>query len=348
MSPMIRTFVLLMSLLPSLALAAPDPDAIKTAGRQFTEQFHAGDTSAIWKRMTTQMQSALTSEQAFAAFREQVGAQLGKEQTVVEEQTLQHGGFEVYLRRSRFERFAGVIVTQWAFDSDGRVAGFFIRPDQSAAAAAPAPNPHADRATVTPLRLPFDDEFFVVWGGRTAEQNYHVVDRNQRFAYDFVIMRDGATHAGDGRRNEDYHCYGRPILAPADGVVSEVIDGVADNVPGRMDASEVTGNRIVIDHGHGEHSLLAHLKPGSPTVAVGERVSAGQPIARCGNSGNSSEPHLHYQLQDGPQFGSSAGLPARFVDYLADGRTVPSGEPIRGQQVRPAATDRAPVARLVR
>jgi murein DD-endopeptidase MepM/ murein hydrolase activator NlpD len=335
MSLSFRTIMLVMGLLPGI-VAAADLDAVKADGRELSDAFHAGDTDAVWERMTPQMQSALKSAQAFATFREQAGAQLGSEKEVIDEKTLEQDGYAVYLRRSRFENFDGVIVTQWAFDAEGRVAGFFIRPDQSGAAT-PAPSPHSDRRTVTPLRLPFDDEYYVFWGGRNAEQNYHVIDPNQRFAYDFVIMRDGATHAGDGRRNEDYYCYDRPILAPAAGAVAEVVDGVADNLPGQMDASVVTGNRIVIDHGHGEYSLLAHLKPGSLRVAVGERVDAGQPIARCGNSGNSSEPHLHYQLQDGPAFGTSAGLPAQFVDYLADGKPVRSGEPVRGQQVRPAS-----------
>jgi murein DD-endopeptidase MepM/ murein hydrolase activator NlpD len=65
-------------------------------------------------------------------------------------------------------------------------------------------------------------------------------------------------------------------------------------------------------------------------------VARGQRLGECGNSGNSSEPHLHYQLQDGPEMGPSAGLPAQFTDYLADGQPVARGEPVRGQAIRPA------------
>ncbi len=158
----------------------------------------------------------------------------------------------------------------------------------------------------------------------------------QRFALDLLILRDGASHTGSGRRNEDYDCFGKPILAPAIGKVLEVLDGVADNVPGQMNPKIVTGNRVIIDHGNNEYSVLAHLCKGSPRVASGDAVHAGDRIGDCGNSGNSSEPHLHYQLQDGPAFGASAGLPAQFSNYVADDQPVARGEPTRGQRIRPA------------
>ena len=75
----------------------------------------------------------------------------------------------------------------------------------------------------------------------------------------------------------------------------------------------------MIDHGHGEYSLLAHLRKGSVTVKTGGRVTQGQIIGRCGNSGNTSEPHLHYHPQNSGKFGNSEGLPAQFVNYVADG-----------------------------
>ena len=71
---------------------------------------------------------------------------------------------------------------------------------------------------------------------------------------------------------------------------------------------------------------------GSVRVKVGQRVSAGQILGRTGNSGNSSEPHLHFHVQDLPDlFGDAKGLPVRFADYIADGRRVSSGSPVQGQ-----------------
>lgn len=81
----------------------------------------------------------------------------------------------------------------------------------------PAATGHEDHRTRTALRLPFRGEWYVAWGGREAHQNRHVRARDQRFAYDFVVLRDGSTHEGDGSENADYHCFGRPVLAPAGG-----------------------------------------------------------------------------------------------------------------------------------
>lgn len=75
----------------------------------------------------------------------------------------------------------------------------------------------------------------------------------------------------------------------------------------------MVGNHVTIDHGNGVHSLYAHLRRGSVRVAVGDRVSAGDVIGEVGNSGNTSEPHLHFQLMDRPSVMNAAGLPFRFT-----------------------------------
>ena len=72
------------------------------------------------------------------------------------------------------------------------------------------------------------------------------------------------------------------------------------------------GNCVVIDHGNSEYSVLAHMQLGSVTVKAGERVAAGQVIGKLGSSGDSGGPHLHYQLQSGPQLFRDEPLPFRF------------------------------------
>jgi murein DD-endopeptidase MepM/ murein hydrolase activator NlpD len=69
-----------------------------------------------------------------------------------------------------------------------------------------------------------------------------------------------------------------------------------------LNKKQPKGNYVIIDHGNGEYSFLAHLKKGSMVVAVGDSLKSGQFIGLCGNSGNSSEPHLHYHLQNKPIF----------------------------------------------
>jgi hypothetical protein len=218
------------------------------------------------------------------------------------------------------------------------VRGFQVTPE----VVRPAPSRYLDYATKTELRLPFapGDAWFVFWGGRAVEQNYHAAYSDQRFAYDLLAMQDGRTHAGEGKKNEDYHCFDRAIVAPGAGVVVSVENDVPDNVPGVMNAAVPLGNHVILDHGNGEFSFLAHFKRGSVVVEKGQRVAAGDALGRSGNSGNSSEPHLHYHLQDAPEFQQGGqGLPAFFLGYEADGELVERGEPVKGQTLRALARE---------
>lgn len=73
------------------------------------------------------------------------------------------------------------------------------------------------------------------------------------------------------------------------------------------------GNHVIVEHAGGEYSVYAHLQPGSITVRPGERVVAGSQLGRVGSSGNSTEPHLHFQLNDGPDVSTARGLPVEFT-----------------------------------
>jgi murein DD-endopeptidase MepM/ murein hydrolase activator NlpD len=162
---------------------------------------------------------------------------------------------------------------------------------------------------------------------------------DQRHAYDFLVWRAGATHRGSGARNSDYWAWGKRVLAPASGQVVAAVDGVHDNRPQVEveNPGEPAGNHVVLDLGNGEYALLAHFRKGSLAVRKGDRVSAGDILGRVGNSGNSSEPHLHFHVQDRPGlFGAARGLPLAFVDYRADGRRVARGTPVQGQFVERA------------
>ena len=329
-----------LSGLPALASAAGAPPAAAPAaqdeagmraGRELARLFLAADIEALWPRLAPAMQEALKDKDAFAGFRAQVGEQLGTEEEVLAETTQASQGLQVYVRTGRWSRVSLPIVMQWAIDADGRVAGFYIRPATSAAA--PAHSPHADYRTKAPLRLPFEGQWFVFWGGRTPEQNHHVAVRDQRFAYDLLKTVDGRTHRGDGKTLSDYYCWNEKILAPAAATVVASIDGLPDQAIGTTNAAQAAGNHVVLDLGQGEYAVLAHLRQGSVRVKAGDTVAAGGELGRCGNSGNTSEPHLHFQLQDDPRLGRGDGLPAYFRDFIADGRPVAQGELLRGQQV---------------
>lgn len=138
----------------------------------------------------------------------------------------------------------------------------------------------------------------------------------QRFAIDFLqVDSAGSSHHGDPSKNENYYAYGTPLLAVADGIVVETKDSIPQNVPGvnsravPIDMVTVGGNHVAIDIGNGHYALYAHVQPGSLRVKVGDHVKRGQVVALLGNSGNSTEPHVHFQIADGPTFLSSEGLP---------------------------------------
>lgn len=133
------------------------------------------------------------------------------------------------------------------------------------------------------------------------------------------------------RRPEDYPAFGEPVVAPVAGTVVVAHDGQRDHLcraswaavvymmiesmvrelPG---SRYVLGNHVVIRNADGVHALLAHLQRGSLAVGVGDTVEAGEVVARCGNSGNTSEPHVHFQLMESPRPLLAAGLPFRFTD----------------------------------
>ncbi|NLK86505.1 MAG: M23 family metallopeptidase [Clostridiaceae bacterium] len=113
------------------------------------------------------------------------------------------------------------------------------------------------------------------------------------------------------------YCYGRDVFAPADGTVICFRNDRPDSKTygnGSTDSSvkDIRGNFIVIRHTDKEYSFIAHLLPGSITVKKGQQVKRGERIARCGNSGNTSEPHIHFHIQDGKGIFTSAGLPVVF------------------------------------
>ncbi|HET6462716.1 MAG TPA: M23 family metallopeptidase, partial [Candidatus Krumholzibacteria bacterium] len=196
------------------------------------------------------------------------------------------------------------------------------------------PTTKLDYITKTTLQLPFNGEWFVFWGGRTLAENYHASSRSQRFAYDMLIMKNGESHTGDGKKLTDYFSFGQDILAPAAGTVVWSCDSLPNNEIGQSNTTHPVGNGVVIDHGNGEFSLIAHLQPKSQKFKVGDKVQAGVVIGKCGNSGNTSEPHLHYHLQTGPDIMSAEGLPVVFTGLCVDGKKVDKAEPKKGQSVK--------------
>ncbi|MDX9848584.1 MAG: urea transporter [Tenuifilaceae bacterium] len=157
-----------------------------------------------------------------------------------------------------------------------------------------------------PVHLPFFGDWTVTQGhdGNITHKG------SWKHAWDFEIKdEEGKTYKNGGDFADDYYCFGKNIISPADGVIEEIIDDIPDNTIGDKNLEYNWGNTIVIKHTEFLYSKLCHLKPKSIVVQVGQRVKRGDFLAKCGNSGNSPYPHLHFQLQTTPYIGSKT------IDY---------------------------------
>jgi murein DD-endopeptidase MepM/ murein hydrolase activator NlpD len=201
--------------------------------------------------------------------------------------------------------------------------------------------------------FPLKGAWYVGWG--PSLHSGHRAHAPEEFALDIGRLGgDGRTYRGEGLRFEDYYAYGAPVLAAADGRVVRAEDGghedpatlrrpgeTAEAYEARHQSDLISnlaqrgqdwpvGNYVMIDHGGGEFSLYAHLQPGSIRVRVGDRVARGDLVGRLGSSGNSTEPHLHFQVCDRPDPLHCAGIPVEFNNLSilwADGtRALQSGD----------------------
>ncbi|HEY9331013.1 MAG TPA: M23 family metallopeptidase [Streptomyces sp.] len=150
------------------------------------------------------------------------------------------------------------------------------------------------------------------------------------------------------RRNQHFPAFGAPLLAVADGTVVYASHGRRDHLSRNsgpaliylmlIEASvrdvlgpgAIVGNHLVLDLGDGTYAMYAHLRRGSLRVRVGEEVRAGQMLAECGNSGNSTEPHVHFQLMDDPDLDVAVGIPFtwRGIGLPANGEAFTTGDAV--------------------
>ena len=218
-----------------------------------------------------------------------------------------------------------VLGFQFAFDQDGIIQAFTIKSMTD-----PLPEPHADYESDVSMQLPFDCLWYTLWGGRQELYNYHTYYAPGAYAYDLMVWDDGGTCAEPCEENDDFYVFGLPILAPAAGVVAEMEDGNPDMTPGVADPAALEGNHVMLEVASGEYLLFAHMQQGSVLVKEGEEVEAGQELGKVGNSGNTTQAHLHLHLQDQDHYDSNAeSMPLEFSNLNIDGTyfemAMPSG-----------------------
>jgi murein DD-endopeptidase MepM/ murein hydrolase activator NlpD len=145
------------------------------------------------------------------------------------------------------------------------------------------------------LSLPLrDGRFYVVQGGASRVINHHYPDRTQKFAVDIDEIDDRGNRGSisDSASVRDYRIYGKAVFSPCEGRVRNVRDGLPDEAPPNGSTRYAGGNFVAIDCDD-VTVFLAHLRPGSITVSAGQVVHLADQLGEVGNSGNSSEPHLH-------------------------------------------------------
>jgi Peptidase family M23 len=189
-----------------------------------------------------------------------------------------------------------------------------------------------------PVHSPVRGRWIAINSPADKVPSHGVHSAGQTYAIDLVYWPDTSApwksvHTWPlARPPEAFPGFGQPICAPAHGRVVRTrgwwrdhwsrnswaalpylfLEGSARELVG---PGALLGNHVVVDMGDGVYAVLAHLRHGSVMVKKGQLVLAGQPLAECGNSGNSSEPHIHFQLMDKPGAAFAAGLPFGFAGY---------------------------------
>ena len=155
------------------------------------------------------------------------------------------------------------------------------------------------------LLIPFRPPFHGSWTVSQGHDGEITHKEDWKYAWDFVITdKNDKEFENTGLFTDDYYCFGKSVLAPANGTIEKIINHIPDNEIGKYNLRENWGNTVVIKHDDHIYSSLNHLKNGSVKVKTGDTVKQGQKIAEAGNSGRSPYPHLHFQIQNTPYIGS--------------------------------------------
>lgn len=147
------------------------------------------------------------------------------------------------------------------------------------------------------VAYPVDAPTLVMHGGPSLLTNYHYLHQSQKHALDIGGMsEDGMIHPPGKPLTED-SCYGAPLIAVADGTIVKVVSDEPDVAFGKRGEGHPAGNHVLLEIAPSRYALYAHMKQNSAVVVEGQVVKTGDPLGACGNSGNTSQPHLHFQIQ---------------------------------------------------
>lgn len=292
----------------------------KIVADSFELNYNADNFGAIYLSFSSEMQKVLPLEKT-QEFLKGLKSQAGK---IIQRQFARYE--QTYASyKTNFER--ALFAVNISVDNNSKINGLFVKPFKE-------PNLPKIIRNSTQLILPFNDEWTVVWGGDTKELNYHVESEAQKNAFDILIKQNnGKSYKTSGATNEDYYAFGKDLIAPCDGEIVLVVDGVKDNVPGISNPIFVPGNTVILKTANNEYLVFAHFKQHSIAVKQGQQVKQGQLLGLCGNSGNSSEPHLHFHIQNVEDMNTATGVKCYFDQIIVNGHAQTDYSPIQNDKI---------------
>ena len=194
----------------------------------------------------------------------------------------------------------------------------------------------------TKIALPFSGEWSVYQGfdGEWTHKGTY------KYAYDFVKRKEGKNYEGEGLHLNEYYCFGESVLSPIDGYVVDLRHDLPDNYIGSVDRINNWGNYIIIRSDLGFYVEISHLMQHSLNVHVGEYVKLNDPLAKCGNSGYSPEPHIHVQVQDVATIGGFTRAFC-FTEYYQHSQLVFNSIPQKDDVIASVVVDKSIQSKLL-
>ena len=319
------TRLLLFSML-SLGISgikAQDASYHQASIEAFKDNYNSEDYATIYQMFAQDMKQALSLENTKAFFSGIQGA-FGKLKE------LEYAGEVIPFSLYKGTYDEGILAVHLSWDDEENINGLKIVPFDE--------EPLTTLETNKTLyQWPLDAEWTVFWGGTTREQNYHVDSKSQQGALDLIITNDeGKSHVKAGKSNDNYFAWGQPVYAPIAGKVVMKVDGIPDNNPGVMNPMYTPGNAVMIETIDGDYLLIAHFQKGTVVVEEGQEVKTGDLIGICGNSGNSSEPHVHIHLQSSPDLIQSVGKTMVFKNLLVNNSLIERYSPVKNDRIQRA------------
>lgn len=292
----------------------------KESAEKFIELYNSENYNEIYNYFTLEMKKKMNREAALnylSDFRIETGL-LGKRKFLNFKNS-----YASYLVSGETKNLLLEIST----DKDSNISGIQMKQIQLTEAELPKL-----KRNLTNLDFPVKGEWLTLKGSGTETEISGPKNKNPKFVFDFT-MRDakGKAYRTDGKSNEDYYAFSQKIYSPCDGQVIYVNSGAEDNTPGTK--AEI-GNEIVIRTENNEYLSIFHFQKDSIQVKKGQKLGKGQLIGLCGNSGNSSEAHIGFCIQNGVSGTGVSTVKAYFEELKVNGRAHTDYSPIKGDKIQ--------------